>query len=347
MRLIKSHSIASLHVEANSSFFSSQPGEVHARCSSSCSQSAMKRSHLSLHSHNLLSLKTLSTTSHSLSSVALFWDLKSKPPTTSYRHLSLYDVAVRLRLTTASFGHLLSPSIAFSSFRRTSPSPPLQPPFPCRLCGRTFPSSQILIHHFTSVHSPEHERRLRRLESATGRRWSVLSGQLSVNLSRYEKAHKELLGRCENSTDEVQRAGFRVLEGGDKTLHVCEELENRRVNCAVIVSDDLEFVCVLREMKQKDVKSVVIGELKGDDGIKRHANVGFCWREVLAGKVKEEGPKVVSKWREKELLERLEWRYKPSQDDAEEGLTWDTGEEMAKQKPWWKLDNNGSNQECL
>ncbi|KAJ1703422.1 hypothetical protein LUZ63_003201 [Rhynchospora breviuscula] len=312
----------------------------------------MKKPHYSLHSFKLLSLKTFSTSpslSSSSSSVALFWDLNSKPPTSSYRNLSLYDVAVRLRLAAASFGHLLSPSLAFSSFHHTSRnrSPPLQPPFPCRLCGRTFPSSQILIHHFTSVHSPEHERRLRRLESATGRRWSILSGQLSLNLSRYEKAHRELFGRCENSTDEVRRAGFKILEGEDKIMHLCNELENRRVNCAVIVSDDLEFVSVLKEMRRKDVKSVVVGESKGDNAIKRHANVGFCWREVLAGKVKEEGPKVVSQWREKELLERLEWRYEPSQHDAEEGLTWDTGDEKAKHKPWWKLDNNNvSNQEC-
>ncbi|KAJ4799152.1 C2H2 type zinc finger protein [Rhynchospora pubera] len=308
----------------------------------------MKKPHYSLHSLNLLSFKTFST-SPSFSSVALFWDLNSKPTTSSYRHLSLslYDVAVRFRLAAASFGHLLSPSLAFASFHLPSRSPPLQPPFPCRLCGRTFPSSQILIHHFTSVHSPEHERRLRRLESATGRRWSILSGQLSLNPSRYEKAHRELFGRCENSTGEVRRAGFKILEGGDKIMHLCDELANRRVDCAVIVSDDLEFVTVLKEMRQKNVKSVVIGESKGDNyGIKRHANVGFCWREVLAGKVKQEGPKVVSQWREKELLERLEWRHDPSQDDVDEGLTWGTGEEKAKHKPWWKLDNNNvSNQE--
>lgn len=144
------------------------------------------------------------------------------------------------------------------------------------------------------------------------------------------------------------RAGFRVLVGGDKTVHFCTELEyQQRVNCAVIVSDDLEFVRVLGEMRRKSVKSVVIGELKGDHGIKRHGDVGFCWRDVLAGKVKEEGPKVVVRWREKEMLERLEWRYDPSKDDNEETLTWDTGEEKAKGKPWWKLGNNFSNQKCL
>lgn len=169
-----------------------------------------------------------------------------------------------------------------------------------------------------------------------------MSGQLSLNLSRYEKAHRELFGRCENAIDEVKRAGFRVLVGGgDSTVHVCRELENQqRVNLAVIVSDDLEFVRVLIEMRRKGVKSVVIGELKGDNGIKRHGDVGFCWREVLAGKVKEEGPKVVARWREKELLERLEWRYDPSRDDK-------TGEDKAEGKPWWKLGNSFSNQECL
>jgi hypothetical protein len=168
-------------------------------------------------------------------------------------------------------------------------------------------------------------------------------------LSRYEKAHRELFGQCESSIDEVKRAGFRVLVGGDKTVHFCRELENQqRVNCAVIVSDHLEFVRVLGEMRQKGVKSVVIGELKGDSGVKRHGDVGFCWRDVLAGKVREEGLKVVVRWREKELLERLEWRYDPIQDNDNEGtLICNTGEEKAKDKPWWKLGNNFSNQECL
>ncbi|XP_078151720.1 uncharacterized protein LOC144546994 [Carex rostrata] len=296
-----------------------------------------------------LSRKTLSTsTSPSLSSVALFWDLKSIPPASTYRRLSLYDISVRLRLAAASFGHLLSPSIAFSSpSHRIPPSPPLQPPFHCRLCGRAFPSHQTLTHHFTAVHSPEHERRLQRLESATGRRLCILSGQLSLNLSRYEKAHRELFGQCENAIDEVKRAGFRVLVGGDKTVHLCRELENqKRVKFVVIVSDDLEFVRVLIKLRRKGVRSVVIGELKGDNGIKRHGDVGFCWREVLGGKVKEEGPKVVARWKEKELLERLEWRYDPRRDDKEELLTTEnTGEEKAKSKPWWKLDNGFSNQE--
>jgi hypothetical protein len=45
---------------------------------------------------------------------------------------------------------------------------------------------------------------------------------------------------------------------------------------------------------------------------------GFCWRDVLAGKVKEEGQKVVVRWKKNELLERLEWRHDPSQDDDDE-----------------------------
>lgn len=311
----------------------------------------MKKSHIfSLNPFKLLSLKTLYTfPSHSSSSVVLFWDLRSIPPATTYRHLSLYDAAVRLRLAAASFGHLLSPSLVFSPSYRIPLYRPLQPPFACRLCSRAFPSQETLTQHFTSVHSPEYENRLKRLESATGRRRCILYGQLSLNLSRYEKAHRELFCRSDNSIDEAKRAGFRVLVGGDETLHFCRELENQqRVRCAVIVSDHLEFVRVLGELRKKGVKSVVIGELKGDSGVKRHADVGFCWRDVLAGKVKEEGPKVVARWREKELLERLEWRYDSRHDNDYKGtLTCDTGEEKAKDKPWWKLGNDFSNQECL
>jgi hypothetical protein len=93
------------------------------------------------------------------------------------------------------------------------------------------------------------------------------------------------------------------------------------------------------------VRSVVVG---GDSGLARWADVGFTWSQVIAGKPRTAAPSLSGKWRDRDVLKRLEWRYE--EDDEEEDVVFeedgdlDGSEELtgsANRKPWWKLESDG------
>lgn len=77
----------------------------------------------------------------------------------------------------------------------------------------------------------------------------------------------------------------------------------------------------------------------------RWADVGFSWAEVVAGKARKVAPSVSGKWRDRDVLKRLEWRYQ--EDDEEEQVVFEEDgdgdgiEENAQGKPRWKLESDG------
>ncbi|KAK8603635.1 hypothetical protein V6N13_096109 [Hibiscus sabdariffa] len=87
-------------------------------------------------------------------------------------------------------------------------------------------------------------------------------------------------------------------------------MDRSKAECLVLVSDDSDFVGVLKEAKQRCLKTVVVGDV--DDGaLKRVADAGFSWTEILMGKAKKEAISVVGKWKNRDILKRREWTYNP------------------------------------
>ncbi|XP_039131088.1 uncharacterized protein LOC120267480 [Dioscorea cayenensis subsp. rotundata] len=303
----------------------------------------------------LLCTRTLASIANSTtsSSIAIFWDLDNKPPNS----IPPYDAAVRLKLAAASFGtlkfavayanahafrHVPAPIRAQRQDRRTldrlenagvyTPSEP----YVCRVCGRNFYNHTKFINHFKQLHEREQGKRLRRLESAKGSKRVMLAAKLSMKMEKYRRAERDVLVPKigYGLADELRRAGVLVRtvddrpEAADRAIreHMVDTMDRRRVGCLMLVSDDAGFAGVLREARMRCLKTVVVGD-EGDGVLKRCADAAFSWKEVSSGKARKEASSVVEKWRDRELLKRLEWRYRPEETeevecgDLEEGLS--------------------------
>ncbi|KAJ0965533.1 hypothetical protein J5N97_026671 [Dioscorea zingiberensis] len=320
----------------------------------------LSRLFLPIPSRNLFSRRTLvsnatsrpSSFSSKSSSVAIFWDLDNKPPNA----IPPYDAAVRLKLAASSFGtlkfavayanshvfrHVPAPVRAQREDRRTldrledagvyTPSEP----YVCRVCGRNFYNHTKFVNHFKQLHEREQAKRLHRLESTKGSQRVMLAAKLSMKMEKYRRASRDLLVPKVGYglADELRRAGVLVRtvedrpEAADKAIreHLVDTMDKGRIGCLMLVSDDAGFAGVLREARMRCLRTVVVGD-EGDGVLKRCADAAFSWKEVASGRAKKDAASVVEKWKDRELLKKLEWTYRPEETkevdcgDLEEGI---------------------------
>ncbi|CAJ1850333.1 unnamed protein product [Sphenostylis stenocarpa] len=269
--------------------------------------------------------------------VGLFWDLDNKPPNT----IPPYEVANKLRIAASSFG-IVRYMVAYANSHTFSHVPQciwekrkerellyrlenkgvIKPnePYRCRVCGRKFYTNDKLVNHFKQLHEREHGKRMNQIESARGNRRVKLVAKYSMKMEKYKKAASALLTPKVGYglADELKRAGFWVRtvldksQAADRALqsHMVDVMDHRRVECVVLVSDDSDFVDVIKEAKLRCLKTVVIGDI--DDGaLKRTADTAFSWEEILMGKAKKQAISVVKNWKDRDILKRLEWTYNP------------------------------------
>lgn len=289
----------------------------------------------------------------SSSTVAIFWDLDNKPP----KSLPPYQAAVKLRTAAASFGavrymvayanrHAFSyvPQVVRERKRERKMLNQLErkgviksiEPYLCRVCGRNFYTNEKLVNHFKQIHESEHKKRLNQIESAKGSRRVKLVAKYSMKIQKYKNAARDVLTPevGYGLADELKRAGFFVKTVSDKPEAADVELRNdmveimdrRKAECLVLVSDDSDFVNVLKEAKLRCLRTVVVGDLN-DGPLKRNADTGFSWQEILMGKAKKEAVSVVGKWKDRDVLKRLEWTYNPPLEKKVSGLDDDIGED--------------------
>ncbi|KAI4317411.1 hypothetical protein L6164_025280 [Bauhinia variegata] len=271
------------------------------------------------------------------SSVGIFWDLDNKPP----KSFQPYDAAIKLKTAVSSFG-VIRHMIAYADRHTFSHVPqaakeqrkerkllnhlenkgvikPVEP-YLCRVCGRKFYTNEKLVNHFKQIHEREHMKRLNQIESAKGSRRAKLVGKYSMKMEKYKNAARDILTPKVGYglADELKRAGFWVQTVLDKPQaadialkdHMVDMMDNRRVDCVVLVSDDSDFLGVLKEAKLRCLKIVVIGDTN-DGVLKRTADAAFSWEEILMGKSKKEAVSVVEKLTDRDILRRLEWTYNP------------------------------------
>ncbi|WVZ85991.1 hypothetical protein U9M48_032843 [Paspalum notatum var. saurae] len=295
--------------------------------------------------------RPLSTTPASrkpTTAVAVLWDLAaSRPPST----LPLYDAAVRLHLAATSFGRLrLSEAFLHPSHRLPAPAAPAATTHLCRVCGRRFRARDALLRHFDAIHAREHAKRLARIDSSRGDRRVRLAAALSLKVSKYEKAARELTAGADTAaspTDELWRAGVRAelsrIPAASLRDRAQQVLDEGSVRCLMLVSGHEELASLLRLARERGVRSVVVG---GESGLARWADVGFSWAEVIGGKARKAAPSVSGKWRDKDVLKGLEWKYEDDDDEEEvvfEDSDGDGVEEFVRKgkgKPWWKMESD-------
>ncbi|KAJ6943300.1 hypothetical protein NC652_008929 [Populus alba x Populus x berolinensis] len=291
--------------------------------------------------------------------VAIFWDLDNKPPKT----VSPFEAAIKLKTAVCSFG-FVKYMVAYANRHAFSYVPqvvreerkqrkslnqlenkgvikPVES-YLCRVCGRNFYNNEKFINHFKQIHEREQQKRLNQIESARGKRRVMLVGKYAMKMQKYKNAARDILTPKVGYglADELKRAGFWVRTVLDKPQaadlalkdHMVDMMDKRRAECFVLVSDDSDFVHVLKEAKSRCLKTVVVGDVN-DGALKRVADAGFSWQEILMGKAKKDAETVVGRWKDRDVLKRLEWTYDPEVEKNLHGMV-------------YEFDNYESKDEC-
>lgn len=311
--------------------------------------------------------------------VGIFWDLDNKPP----KSFPPYDAATRLRKAMLEFGFVRY-LIAYANRHAFSYVPPevlaqrkerkalnqleskgvVKPnvPYLCRVCGRKFYTNEKLINHFRQIHESEQRKRLNQIESARGKRRVNLVAKYSMKIDKYRNAAREILTPKVGYglADELKRAGFWIRAVSDKPQaadvalrnHIVDMMDKRLIDCVVLVSDDSDFVRVLKEARERCLRTIVVGDVN-DGALKRTADASFSWQEIMMGKAKKEAVSVVERWKDRDVLKRLEWTYDPeterelcysdvaSEDSDVEDVFSGNEDGNVQQEdaaPWWKLE---------
>lgn len=319
------------------------------------------------------------------SNVGIFWDLDNKPP----KSFPPYEAAVRLKKAASEFG-VVRYMVAYANSHAFSYVPPdvreqrkerkaldqlenkgvVKPgePYICRVCGRRFYTNEKLVNHFKQIHEREQTKRVNQIESARGKMRVKLVAKFSMKMEKYKKAVRDVLTPKVGYglADELKRAGFWVRTVSDKPQaadialrnHMVDMMDRRQVECLVLVSDDSDFTEVLKEARLRCLKTVVVGD-SNDGALKRTADTGFSWQEIMMGKAKKEAVSVVGRWKDRDVLKRLEWTYDPERDRKLYGLddefdseSWDSelegfssGEydnrlQKEDKNAWWELGSD-------
>ncbi|XP_057804942.1 uncharacterized protein LOC131020251 [Salvia miltiorrhiza] len=311
--------------------------------------------------------------------VAIFWDLDNKPP----KSFPPYDAALRIKKAAQQFG-FVKHMIAYANRHAFSYVPPaireqrkerkslnelenkgiVKPdePYVCKVCGRRFYNNERFLNHFRQIHEREQMKRLNQIESARGKRRLNLVARNAVKMEKYRNAARDILTPKVGYglADELKRAGFWVKTVSDKPQAADVELRNRMVDmmdrrmveCLVLVSDDSDFVEILKEARLRCLKTVVVGDVS-DGALKRVADAAFSWQEMMIGKARKEAVSVVGKWKDRNVLQKLEWTYDPERDkrryfqeieSSDIGcLSSDEGESLLGREnngEWWELGQN-------
>ncbi|KAK9716450.1 hypothetical protein RND81_06G234400 [Saponaria officinalis] len=316
---------------------------------------------------------------HPEKKVGIFWDLDNKPPNSA----SPFEAAIKLKRAVSSFG-IVRYMVAYANHHAFSYVPPaikelrnerkvlnhlenkgiIKPVelYLCRVCGRKFNTNDKLIGHF-KIHESEHRKRLNQIEGAKGRKRVNLVGKYALKMDKYKNAARDVLVPKigYGLGDELKRAGFWVKTVSDKPQaadaalrsRMVDLMDRREVHCVVLVSDDSDFVGVLKEARERCVKTVVVGD--NDEGaLKRTADACFSWRDIIVGKANAQAGSVVGRWRDRDVLSRLEWSYDPEAEKEKdcgklsdgndfEGVC-SEGEESGDchdddKRPWWELES--------
>ncbi|PQQ19918.1 hypothetical protein Pyn_18798 [Prunus yedoensis var. nudiflora] len=114
--------------------------------------------------------------------------------------------------------------------------------------------------------------------------------------------------------------------------HIVDMMDHKRAECLMLVSDDSDFVDVVMEAKLRCLKTVVVGDF-GDGALKRAADSGFSWNEILIGKAKKEAyeEQNVNNWDDEVDGE--------SEDEEIEGIVDGVSDNSGKDVSgrWWEL----------
>ncbi|KAG6552949.1 hypothetical protein Mapa_005286 [Marchantia paleacea] len=240
--------------------------------------------------------------------VGVFWDLDNKPPVL----VPPYDAAMRLRRLASEFGEVVD-MVAYANKNAFTYVPPwvkeqrqerrlldqlevrglvkVERPYFCKLCGRMCKTNVALRRHFKQMHERERERKLAYLKTLRGKRRAKFLSELAEQEIKYKAAARRVLVPKSGYGlgSELRRAGVDVRTVESKPQAADEALKkhiancmNEGVECMCLLSDDSDFLGILKTAKSKGLKVVVVGDTFT---LEKVADFSFSWQDVASGRL--------------------------------------------------------------
>lgn len=242
--------------------------------------------------------------------VVVLWDLDNKPP-----RGPPYEAAMALKKVAEKFGEVVDMSAyanrhAFIHLpqwileeRRERKNLDIMEkkgivtpsdPYICSVCGRKCKTNLDLKKHFRQLHERERQKKLNRMKSLKGKKRQRFKERFISGNDKYNEAARSLLKPKVGYglAGELRRAGVYVKTVEDKPQAADWALKkqmqhsmSRGIDWLFLVSDDKDFVDMLRRAREANLGTVVVGDR--DRALGRHADVWVPWIGVENGEITE------------------------------------------------------------
>ncbi|XP_076906653.1 uncharacterized protein LOC143562848 [Bidens hawaiensis] len=243
--------------------------------------------------------------------VVILWDLDNKPP-----RGPPYDAALSLITLASRFGDVIDasayanrhafihlPHWVLQQRRHQRHQDNLErkgiitssDPYICTVCGRKCKTNVELKKHFQQLHVREREKKMNRMKMLKGKKRQRFKERfISGNLKYVEAARSLVTPKVGYGlAGELRRAGVFVKTVDDKPQAADWALKrqmqhsmSRGVDWLVLVSDDSDFVEMLKRARVSSLGTVVVGDW--DRALGREADLWVSWSRVENGEVTEE-----------------------------------------------------------
>ncbi|KAK1433417.1 hypothetical protein QVD17_10327 [Tagetes erecta] len=243
--------------------------------------------------------------------VVILWDLDNKPP-----RGPPYAAAMALKSIANHFGEIVDVS-AYANrhafvhlphwirdqrreqrredvLERKGIVTPSEP-YVCSVCGRKCKTRLDLKKHFKQLHEREREKKMNRMKSLKGKKRQRFKERFIVNDHKYMEAARTLITPKVGYglAAELRRAGVFVKTVEDKPQAADWALKrqmqhsmSRGIDWLVLVSDDSDFVEMLKRARASKLGTVVVGDW--DRALGRQADLWVPWNRVENGEITED-----------------------------------------------------------
>lgn len=168
-------------------------------------------------------------------------------------------------------------------------------PYVCSVCGRKCKTRLDLKKHFKQLHEREREKKMNRMKSLKGKKRQRFKERFIVNDHKYMEAARTLITPKVGYglAAELRRAGVFVKTVEDKPQAADWALKrqmqhslSRGIDWLVLVSDDSDFVEMLKRARASKLGTVVVGDW--DRALGRQADLWVPWNRVENGEITED-----------------------------------------------------------
>lgn len=257
--------------------------------------------------------------------VAVFWDLDNKPPNL----VPPYEAAIRLKRLAGEFGDVVD-LVAYANHNAFSYVPErvreerqdrrmldqlekrgvvkAERPYICSMCGRKSRTNVDLKKHFKQLHERERNKRLAYLGQLKGKKRTKFLEKVAPKENKYKAAARTVLVPKVGYglAAELKRAGVAVRtvekrpQAADEALLRHMNLYiSRGIECICLVSDDSDFVGILKFARSRRVMTIVVGDTGTLRGV---SDCSFSWQDVATGRAVLTAHERVQRWANEDAL---------------------------------------------